>query len=315
MHPAQLHYAKVLAGTGSFGEAAQACGVSQSTLADAISELEQELGAQLFRRGARQIQLTAFGRKIMGHVEYVLDAMQDLEQRAKALLDPKHKLLRIGYARIVDAARLQALCEPFKEAHPEVEFLLKEYPVSALETRLDNEQLDLICGIRLRDTPNRERRVLYDDVLHYLPRGGLGARHGMQIVSLKDAARETLVLADTSCGLTQLTRDLFHRTKTRFSEHPEHAANYQTLCEWSHAGIGAALLPASQIPEDVRIYPIIASNRGPVTVSYEAVWDKSASAPLHVKEFLKYLAATVGPLVKLGRPAEAHNRNTSAHAL
>jgi len=85
--------------------------------------------------------------------------------------------------------------------------------------------------------------------------------------------------------------------------------------EWSQLGMGAALLPESRIQGGARKYPVIASNRGPLTITYEAVWDKNAPAPTHVQEFLKYLQAAIGPMVKGGgKRGESANKTTHAHA-
>src|SRR5256885_16181794 len=112
MNFVQLQYAKVVADTGSFSEAAQVCGVSQPSISSAIAELEQELGARLFRRTTRRVELTSFGRKMLRSVELVLDAMNELTHRAQTLLHPKRKLVRIAHSRIVDGARLLAFIDP-----------------------------------------------------------------------------------------------------------------------------------------------------------------------------------------------------------
>lgn len=316
MNPVQLHYAKIVADTGSFSDAAQVCGVSQSTVSDAVSELEHRLGAKLFKRTARRLDLTSFGRKIIGNIEGVLDAVSELEQRARTLLNPKHKILRVAHARLVDMQRMVAMFEPFQRAHPDLEITYKECRANDLETRLDEEKADLICGIGLRDLPNRARCVLHEDVLHYLPRGGLPVYRGTPIISIKDAACEPLILTDAACSLAAFTRDLFHRTKTKFQEHTEQAASYQMAQEWSQLGIGAALLPESRIQGNTFKYPVVASNRGPLIISYEAVWDKNAPAPVHVQEFLKYLQAAVGPIVKGGgKRTESQRKIAHAHAV
>ena len=36
------------------------------------------------------------------------------------------------------------------------------------------------------------------------------------------------------------------------------------------------------------------TNRKPVIITYEAVWDRQATAALHVKEFFKYLKGANG---------------------
>ena len=55
----QLRYFEALAQHGHFGRAADACAISQPALSMQIKELEEQLGAALFERGARQVRLTS----------------------------------------------------------------------------------------------------------------------------------------------------------------------------------------------------------------------------------------------------------------
>lgn len=292
MNLVQLQYAKVVAETGSFSAAARACGVSQPTISNAISELESEWGAKLFKRSTRRVELSAFGRGILRHIEGMLNTAQELEQEVKVLVNPRHKLLRVAFSPVIDSRRLMALFEPFKQGRPDLDIYYKECNAGELEARLDSEQVDVICGIRLRASASRKRQVLYRDVLRYLPRGGLPTHTGTRSITLNDLARETMILTVGACGLAPLTRELFQRSKTPLREYPGQAISYQVLQEWTEHGIGAALLPESRIAGNAKAYPFVATNRKPVIITYEAVWDRQATAALHVKEFFKYLKST-----------------------
>lgn len=288
MNLVQLHYAKIVAETGSFSAAARACEVSQPTISNAISELEAEWGAKLFKRNTRRVELSAFGRGILRHIEGLLDTAQELEQEVKGLVNPRHKLLRVAFSPVIDSRRLMAMFEPFKKERPNLEIYYKECNADDLEARLDNEQVDVICGIRLRESAGRKRHVLYRDVLRYLPRGGVQTRSA-QSVSIQELARESLILTVGVCGLAPLTRQLFQRNKIALREYPGQAISYQVLQEWSELGIGAALLPESRIAGNAKAFPLLTANRKPVTVTFEAVWDKNATVCEHVKGFFRFL--------------------------
>lgn len=288
MNLVQLHYAKIVAETGSFSAAARVCEVSQPTISNAISELEAEWGAKLFKRNTRRVELSAFGQGILRHIEGLLNTAQELEQEVKSLVNPRHKLLRVAFSPVIDSRRLMAMFEPFKQGHPNIEIYYKECNVDDLESRLDREQVDVICGIRLRASASRRRQVLYRDVLRYLPRGGV-LMDSTTSVSLHELARESLILTVGACGLAPLTRELFQRNKIALREYPGQAISYQVLQEWAELGIGAALLPESRIAGNAKAFPLLTVNRKPVTVCFDAVWDKNAMACEHVKEFFRFL--------------------------
>lgn len=298
MNLVHIRYVKIVAETGSFSAAARDCGVSQPTISNAISDFEAELGARLFKRTTRRVELTAFGRGLLRFIEGVLSSVHDLEQQAKTLLYPQHKLLRIAFSPIIDSLRLMTLFAPFKQACYGLEVIYKECSMADLEMRLDSEQVDVICGIRLGDTSRRGRCVLYRDVLRYLPRGGLESYRGPHRLSLPEIAHEVLILTVDTCGLAPATRELFRRSKCKLREYPGQALSYHVLQEWSQLGIGAAILPESRIIGDAKAYPVVISNRKPVMLTYEAVWSRDAAPPANFKPLAKTLKATVAALTR-----------------
>ena len=298
MNLVQLNYAKIVAETGSFSAAARNCGVAQPTVSNAISDLEVELGAKLFKRTTRRVELTAFGRHILGSVEAVLASASDLARQAETFLNPQRALLRAAFSPIIDSKRLMALFEPFKHARSDLEIIYKECSIEDLEDRLEGEKADVICGIRLRDTAGRGRCVLYQDILRYLPRGGLETYRGPASITTGEIARETLILTVGTCGLAPATRELFRRNKLKLREYSGQALSYHVLQEWSQLGIGAAILPESRIAGNAQAYPVVVSNRRPVIITYEAVWDHRTSGSAQVKAFARYLKTAVAGLPK-----------------
>lgn len=82
----QLQYFLVLAKVGSYGRAAKACGVTQSTLSLMIQRLEQELGIILFDRRSNPATLTPLGRRLRSHARVIVrnvDKMRALSQLSR----------------------------------------------------------------------------------------------------------------------------------------------------------------------------------------------------------------------------------------
>ncbi len=301
MNLVQLRYAQVVADTGSFSAAARFCGVSQPSISNAIGSLEMELGAKLFKRTTRQVELTTFGRELLGPIDNVLGSVLDLQRQAQTLLNPERKLLRIAFSPIIDSRRLMALFEPFKRQRTGLEIVYKECGLDNLEERLETEQIDIVCGIGLREGANRGRCALYSDTLRYLPRGGLANYRGPQTVTTADIAKDNLILTVGVCGLADATRELFLKSRQKITVYPGQALGYQALQEWSELGIGAAVLPGSRIVGDASAYPLIGTARNPATIQYEAVWDKNFVAPSHLRDFIRYMKSAVATLAKDGQ--------------
>lgn len=88
----------IIARERSLTKAAKLLRVSQSTLSEQVSELEDWLGQQLFERRGRGLELTDAGRIALGHAETIFQTGQDL-------LDE----LRRGKSRSVPALRIGAV--------------------------------------------------------------------------------------------------------------------------------------------------------------------------------------------------------------
>src|SRR5579871_461513 len=92
----QLRFLIALDDRRHFGQAAQACLVSQSTLSAAIQELEEALGVRLFERTRRSVTPTAIGLEIAERARSVLEEAEDLVDAALAAQDPLSGPFQLG---------------------------------------------------------------------------------------------------------------------------------------------------------------------------------------------------------------------------
>ena len=286
----------LVAETGSFSAAARALGVSQPTVSTAVASVEELLGAKLFRRTTRRVELTSFGQAVLPHISDVLNSALALDHHAAALLNPEKKLVRVACSPLVDSRRLMALLESFARDTPDVEVVFKECNVDDLESRLDSEQADVICGIHLRKTAARGRCTLYRDALRLIPAGGLAQYHGPAEVPLRQLAHSTVLLTAGHCGLAPATRELFRSSRTALRAYAGQALSYQSLQEWAELGVGVALLPQSRLAGDAKLFPLITIGALPIQLMFEAVWNRHSMSSGHLNaclHFLKRASATM----------------------
>jgi DNA-binding transcriptional LysR family regulator len=280
---------KSVANTGCFSASARLFGVSQPTISNAIADLEEELHVRIFRRTTRCVELTPFGAGIVSHVDSIVGLIEDIEQQSERYCRPERRLLKVAFSPIVDGPRLFCLFEAFRVERRGLDFVYKESAGSELETHLGQEKVDLICGIRIRNTRSQGRCPVYRESLRYLPRGGVPQGPSSDQVWLADVARQTLILPADGCDLAPATRELFRRQGLDFDEYPGHPLSYAVLQEWTHQGLGAAILPESRIVGDAKAYPLIVSAQGwPERITVEAVWVRANRDPV-VRELARFL--------------------------
>ena len=83
----QLRYLVAVVERCHFGQAAEACGVSQSTLSAGVRELEDLLGAPLLERTKRTVVPTPLGRDLAVRAQDLLKGAEDLVDVAQASHD------------------------------------------------------------------------------------------------------------------------------------------------------------------------------------------------------------------------------------
>ncbi|QLF92563.1 LysR family transcriptional regulator [Pseudomonas sp. ABC1] len=110
------------ANSGSFSAAGRRLEKSQSTISEAISRLEIDLGVELFVRGARQLQLTEAGRSLLPHAEEVLAAGDRLSRHAAQLSAGLETRLTLVLSDAYQPAQYEARLRELDERYPDLEF-------------------------------------------------------------------------------------------------------------------------------------------------------------------------------------------------
>ena len=88
-----LYYFDAIAELEHYTRAAEQLHVSQSNLSHAISELEEELGVELFERKGRNIRLTKYGELFR---PYVKQSITSLETGVKTLKNHRSRRIPVG---------------------------------------------------------------------------------------------------------------------------------------------------------------------------------------------------------------------------
>ncbi|WP_053714316.1 LysR family transcriptional regulator [Saccharothrix sp. NRRL B-16348] len=139
----QLEYFVAVAEECHFTRAARRMHVAQSGLSASIRALEVELGAPLFVRSTRQVELTQAGRALLVEARRVLgtiDAARDAVAAVQGLLRGS---LAVGSIQCLHAVHLPAVLARFHELHPGVELRLRQAGSGELVDLVRAGRLDL----------------------------------------------------------------------------------------------------------------------------------------------------------------------------
>lgn len=105
---------------GGISRAAQALGITQPSVSQAVRKLEDELGVALFRKAGRSVELTDIGRAFEGPARAVVRSLATLEATVAAHRELAAGVLRIGTLPTLAATLAANVIAAFRQAYPAV---------------------------------------------------------------------------------------------------------------------------------------------------------------------------------------------------
>ncbi|MDX6252740.1 MAG: hypothetical protein QOF10_6100 [Kribbellaceae bacterium] len=149
----QLEYFVAVAEERHFTRAAGRMHVAQSGLSASIRSLERELGADLFVRNTRSVELTDEGRALLTEARHTLAGVAAAKDAVAAVKGLLRGTLAVGTLQCLGAVNLPAILARFHGTHPGVEIELRQGGSTDLIERVRTGDLDLAFVCAPTDTP------------------------------------------------------------------------------------------------------------------------------------------------------------------
>jgi DNA-binding transcriptional LysR family regulator len=150
----QLEYFVAVAEECHFTRAAQRLHVAQSGLSASIRSLERELGATLFLRSTRQVELTEAGRALLVEARRALTNVAAARDAVAAVQGLLRGRLAVGTLQCLCTVDLPSLLSRFSQAHPGVDIQLRHDSSGALIEQVRAGRLDVAFVTRPARTPD-----------------------------------------------------------------------------------------------------------------------------------------------------------------
>ncbi|OWV66208.1 LysR family transcriptional regulator [Rhizobium sp. R634] len=284
----QIQYFVAVAEQGSVTRAAQNLSISQSSVTEALKELETDLGVALFERHPRGLTITHNGHQFLRHATKILASVSDARTSFSGQQSPLSGTLNIGVTSLVAGYVLSDLLARYRRACPGIEVSAIEDNGGYLEHLLVGGELDVAVMVisNLRD-----RMALQAEILETSPyRLWLPMGHPLvsaDIISVADIAREPLIML-TVDEIEENTGKLLSALGAR-----PHVAfrtrSVEAVRSLVATGAGVALLPDLVYRpwslEGDRIESRDVSGSLPV-VQVGMVWRKGSSLPQAARDFV-----------------------------
>lgn len=151
-----------VAGTGNFTRAAERAHMTQAGLSILVRELERQIGARLFDRTTRAVELTEAGRRLADVAESVLRQLDDVTEQAGAMGALARQQLRIAATPLVSSHLLPQLLARFRDAHPGVSIRLVDANLQTVQEMVESGNADLGLGFFFKVGSGLARRHVAD---------------------------------------------------------------------------------------------------------------------------------------------------------
>lgn len=139
----QMEYIVALDNYRHFVKAAEACGITQSTLSSMIQKLELELGVTLFDRKAHPLKPTEVGEEVIRQAKVVLYNTSQLQELVVSKKGEATGELRLGIASTIAPYILPKLFKFLSKHHPGIHLFVEEARVDDLTAKLERAELDV----------------------------------------------------------------------------------------------------------------------------------------------------------------------------
>ena len=241
-----LRYFIAVAEELHFGRAAQHLNISQPPLSQQIQQLEQQIGARLFARTNRSVQLTAAGEQFLSDARQIMQSVTNAADKAARLHRGEEGELRIGFTSSAPfITSVSDALYTFRQRYPGVHIQMQEINTRQQLAPLNEGRLDL--GV-MRNTPLPEtlahQLMLREPLCAVVHRAHRLANRAT--LSITELAGEPFVFFDPQVGTA-----LYAETLTlleRYNVSPniaQEVGEAMTILGLVATGLGISILPAS----------------------------------------------------------------------
>ena len=280
METRQLRYFVAVAETRHFGRAAEALRIAQSPLSQAIRQLESQLGAPLFERTTRRVDLTAAGEALLPEAVRILASLDAARDQVGRVAAGALGRLRVGATGLATYRHVPELVRRLTAELPGLALTFTtDMLTPGLETALAEHRIDLAILRPPVSDPGldhhllaRERLVLAVPSGHRLA-GSEGRPRSSHPVLLADLADDDFVVYAPPGSVVGEAAARACRA-AGFTPRRTHEADQTSIVlALVAAGVGVALLPSSVLAVAVEgVQYVELEDPDPVTTDVALAW-------------------------------------------
>lgn len=236
----QVHYALAVERHLHFRRAAEECNISQSALSTALSEMEKQLGFQIFERDNRKVLVTPLGQQVLDRARSIELQMEDLAKLADSQGKPLSTALSVGVIPTIGPYLLPRVLPGLQDEYPHLQLQIVEDQTVEVLDQLRRGALDAAIIALPYDCDGLLTFPFWQEDLLWIIHAD-DENAGVRRATVDDLARAHLMLLkDGHC----LTEHALAACKLEdVSSHSFSATSLSTMIQLVAGKIGSTLVP------------------------------------------------------------------------
>lgn len=227
---------------GNFTRAAEQMHITQAGLSIMMRELEAQLNCRLFDRTTRIVTLTAAGEQFLPVAGRTLADLESSAAQLGAITERARQTLLVGATPLISSTVLPAVCQAFRQTHPEVTVKLVDTDRLQVQNMVEQGELDFGLGAFFKATAGIELTPLFSFQLMWIAPGDAAepaaagslpwaALVDAQLIGLPPENKIQQFIENHLAGIGRA-----HEERLTFN-------NFETLIAMVAAGVGTAIVP------------------------------------------------------------------------
>lgn len=248
----QLQYFRVVASLEHMTKASELLHVSQPSLSRTISNLEEDLGTELFYRTGRKIKLNPYGKVFLQHVNRALDELK----AGQAEIDEMKRSERPIVVSCGVAGVFTDLAEGFQKIDGSRSVIFRQDPIENIRNLIDTEAVDfVISDIVLADFDTSDWRTVSEENMYALVSEDHPLANNSSI-TFKQLEKYPLVLPESSAPIRRVLSHFFRLCQAELFPVYEVNDVYAQL-HLVESGTAISILPSSALYDIISKHAVV----------------------------------------------------------
>ena len=282
----QLRTFVAVARQGSFSQAGQLIGLSQSAVSHSVKELEAEIGVRLLDRTTREVLLTGAGQQLATRLTRLLEELNTTLLDVRSYGEQRSGTVRVAASQTPSAHLMPQCLASTQQHYPDIRVILHDRVQQAVLQSVRTAEVDfgIVIG-PLGDAEFDAEEILQEPFLLLCHQNDALAQ--TETVTWAMLTDRNMVLQDYASGSRMLVDAILQQLAVSVNVVQE-IGHPATLYPMVEAGIGISILPALALPLPSgrklvvrRLYPemnrslmLIKRKNRSLTPAAEAVWQE-----------------------------------------